>query len=313
MTNTVEFFGLTFDLDPVAFTLPIGDGYSIYWYGILIAVGFLLAVLYGLKTAPKLNLNPDRITDGILITVPIAIVCARAYYLLFYSPKDFFADFFAIHEGGLAIYGGVIGAVIGILITHKVRDVNLADTFDLVAPCLLIGQGIGRWGNFFNQEAFGTNTTLPWGMYSEGYYGTYEHILAQGDSSVNPELPVHPCFLYEFILCLFGFLLVNYVIKHRKFKGEAALIYVMWYGTGRFFIEGIRTDSLMLGSVRVSQLLSAVAVVVAAVSFVMLFKKSKQNNTEYTAVFAAADETNTVITLDDIKTDEGEQNIGDDN
>lgn len=296
--NTVTFFGLTFDLDPVAFTLPIGDGWDVYWYGIVIAIGFLLAFLYGMKNAPRLNINPDRLVDGVIITVPISIICARAYYLLFYSPERFFSDFINIHNGGLAIYGGIIGAVIGIIISCKTRGLNFVDCLDLTAPCLLIGQGIGRWGNFFNQEAFGTNTTLPWGMFSTGSSGTYEYIASCGDPSLNPELPVHPCFLYEFIVCIIGFLVLNKVIKNRKFRGQLALIYGMIYGTGRTLIEGIRTDSLMLGNLRVSQVLSAVIVITSIVIYIILNKKYKEKakECEYQNVFSDRTENSNRIT-----------------
>ena len=126
-TNTVTFFGLTFDLDPIAFTLPIGNGWSVYWYGIMIALGFLLAFIYGLKKAPKLGINTDRLLDGIIITVPLAVLGARAYYMFFYSPETFFSDFLKIHDGGLAIYGGIIGAFIGIVISCKTRKIPFLD------------------------------------------------------------------------------------------------------------------------------------------------------------------------------------------
>lgn len=287
-TNTVTMFGFTFELSPVAFTLPIGkDGWSVYWYGIMIALGFLLAFLYGIKRAPKLSVDPDRLLDAVLITTPIAILSARAYYLLFYSPATFFKDFLDIHNGGLAIYGGVIGAVIGAVIACKIRKLQLIDCLDVAAPCFLIGQGIGRWGNFFNQEAFGTDTTLPWGMFSTGSSGTYEHIVQMGNAALDPSKPVHPCFLYESIWCAIGFILLNYVITRRKFRGQLVLLYGMWYGFGRFLIEGLRTDSLMLGSLRVSQLLSAVIVLAAAAAYIVLWRRTKEKSAEkdYRPVF----------------------------
>lgn len=298
--NTVEFLGFTFNLNPVAFTLPIGNGWEVYWYGILIALGFLLALLYGLKKAPTFNINKDRLIDGVIITVPLAILGARAYYLLFYSPNEFFSSFFSIHEGGLAIYGGIIGAVIGIIISAYTRKLNFIDCLDLTAPCLFIGQGIGRWGNFFNQEAFGTNTTLPWGMFSMGESGTYEHILLMGNSELDPTMPVHPCFLYEFILCVIGFFVLNYFIKRRKFQGQLALIYGIIYGTGRFLIEGIRTDSLMLGSIRVSQLLSALVVIACVVIYVLITRKMKVQP-QYENLFEADNLDNVTLSLKDIE------------
>ncbi len=301
--NTVEFLGFTFNLDPVAFTLPIGDGWAVYWYGILIAVGFLLAFIYGVKRAPVLNINTDRLVDGVIITTPLAILGARAYYLLFYSPKEFFTSFLNIHDGGLAIYGGIIGAVIGAIISAKTRKINFVDCLDLIAPSMFIGQAIGRWGNFFNQEAFGTNTELPWGMFSMGSSGTYEHIVAMGNSNLDPTMPVHPCFLYEFLLCAAGFFILNYVITRRKFRGQLALIYGMWYGFGRFLIEGIRTDSLMLGSLRVSQLLSALAVIVCLVIYVLRMRgvKQKAEVTEYQSVFESDKIDDITLSLTDVK------------
>lgn len=306
--NTVEFLGFTFNLNPIAFTLPIGDGWAIYWYGILIAAGFLLAFLYGMKRAPLLNINTDRLVDGVIITTPLAILGARAYYLLFYCPEDFFTSFFNIHDGGLAIYGGIIGAVIGAIISSKTRKLNFVDCLDLIAPSMFIGQAIGRWGNFFNQEAFGTNTELPWGMFSMGSSGTYEHIVAMGNSDLDPTMPVHPCFLYEFLLCATGFLILNYFIKRRKFRGQLALIYGMWYGLGRFLIEGIRTDSLMIGSLRVSQILSALAVVICLVVYILIIRGKKKVNDDgnYQSVFEQEKIDNVTLTLSDVK--EMEQN-----
>ena len=299
----ITIFGLEFNIDPVAFTIPIGNGWKIYWYGILIAAGFLLAFLYGMKRAPLLNINTDRLVDGVIITTPLAILGARAYYLLFYCPEDFFTSIFNIHDGGLAIYGGIIGAVIGAIISSKTRKLNFVDCLDLIAPSMFIGQAIGRWGNFFNQEAFGTNTELPWGMFSMGSSGTYEHILAMGNTELDPTMPVHPCFLYEFLLCAIGFLILNYVIKRRKFRGQLALIYGMWYGLGRFLIEGIRTDSLMIGSLRVSQLLSALAVVICLVVYILIIRGKKKVNEEenYQSVFEQEKIDNVTVTLSDVK------------
>lgn len=285
--NEITFFGLTFELSPVAFTLPIGDGWDVYWYGIMIALGFLLAFLYGIKRAKLLGIDSDRLLDGVIITVPIAILCARAYYIIF-DPDTTFADFLKIHDGGLAIYGGIIGAMIGAAISCKTRKLKFTDTVDLIAPCLFIGQAIGRWGNFFNQEAFGTNTTLPWGMYSEGGpTSTYSRIISMNNPDLNPELPVHPCFLYEFIWCAIGFLVLNCIIKRRRFRGQLILFYGMWYGLGRAFIEGFRTDSLMIGSLRVSQCLSVAVAIASAVWYFVLSAKSKANGEreEYVPVF----------------------------
>lgn len=300
--NTVTFFGITFDLNPVAFTIPIFGGWEVYWYGILIALGFFLAFMYGLKHAKTLGVNEDKLIDGVIITTPLAIIGARAYYLLFYSPSEFFTSFLNVHEGGLAIYGGIIGAVVGAAISCKVRKINFIDCIDLIAPCMFIGQAIGRWGNFFNQEAFGTNTTLPWGMYSQGMSGTYEHIAAMGNTSLNPDLPVHPCFLYESILCIVGFIVLNGIIKRRAFKGQLALIYGMIYGIGRTLIEGIRTDSLMIGSLRVSQILSMLIVIACVIIYVKIIRKKRTttDNEVYEKQFIGMDKNEYSLSLKDV-------------
>ena len=313
ISNTVTFLGFTFELSPIAFTLPIGNGWSVYWYGIMIALGFLMAFIYGLKKAPKLGINNDRLLDGILITVPIAVLGARAYYMLFYSPETFFSDFLKIHDGGLAIYGGIIGAFVGIVISCKTRKIPFLDCLDLVAPCFFIGQAIGRWGNFFNQEAFGVNTKLPWGMYSEGFSGTYEHIAFMNNPNLDPNLPVHPCFLYEFLLCTIGFIVLHLVSRKRSFRGQLILLYGMIYGIGRFFIESIRTDSLMIGSLRVSQLLSALIVIAAAVLYYLNIRRvtEKKDKTDYTPMFESGIGDNLTLSLKDVAEESTEETYND--
>ena len=172
-----------------------------------------------------------------------------------------------IRLGGIAIYGAVIGAFVFGGLAAKWRKVPLLPLFDLVALGFLIGQGIGRWGNFVNQEAFGTNTTLPWGMYSEGtkaYLQSVQVTLPAG-VTVDPSMPVHPTFLYESIWCLVGFVALALYVKHRKFHGQIFLLYAIWYGLGRGWIEGLRTDSLLIGNtgLRASQLVAYVSALVA--------------------------------------------------
>ena len=301
----VKFLGLEFTLNPVAFTLPFGNGWSVYWYGILIAVGFFMAFLYGLNRAPKLGINKDRLLDGVLITTPLAIVGARVYYVAF-DPEVTIKEILDIHDGGIAIYGAIIGAVIGIVISCYTRGINFLDCIDLVAPCFFIGQAIGRWGNFFNQEAFGVNTNLPWGMYSE--QGTFKKILAdqlfyEKNMNLDPELPVHPCFLYESLLCIVGFVILHLVMKRRSFRGQLVLLYGIIYGSGRFFIEGIRTDSLMIGSLRVSQLLSAVIVIACVVVYILCLRKSKEKRereSDYKPLFNNDITEDLTLTLKDV-------------
>ena len=189
-------------------------------------------------------------------------------------------DVLAIRDGGLAIYGGVIGGFLFGGLACKWRKVPVLPMFDLAAMGFLMGQGCGRWGNFFNQEAFGCNTTLPWGMYSEATrdYLLSSVVTAPKGTVIDPNLPVHPTFLYESIWCFVGlFLLVKY-IKKRKFAGDIALRYLIWYGAGRFWIEALRTDSLLLVpsiGLRVSQVVAAVAVVGGVIAEVILTKRYK--------------------------------------
>lgn len=257
MENTITIFGITVTIDRVAFTIP-GVNWEIYWYGIIITVGFVLAVVYGMKRCKVFGINPDRMLDVILVTAPAAILCARLYYVLFEGMP--ITDFFDIHNGGLAILGGVIGAAVVGAVMCKVRKVNILSALDIAALGFLIGQGIGRWGNFVNQEAYGTYTGSDW-------FGMTGGRISQemGDGLV------HPCFLYESVWCLLGFLILHLISKKRKWNGEIATLYLIWYGFGRFFIEGLRTDSLYIGSsnIRVSQLLSALMVIAGIVLLLM--------------------------------------------
>ena len=191
----------------------------------------------------------------------MAIVCARIYYVAM-APFAYQSiwEMIDIRKGGIAIYGAVLGAFIFGGLAARWRKVPLLPLFDLVSLGFLIGQGIGRWGNFVNQEAFGTNTTLPWGMYSEGteaYLRSVQVTLPAG-MTVDPTAPVHPTFLYESIWCLAGFLALAAFFKKRRFNGQIFLGYVIWYGLGRAWIEGLRTDSLLIGStgLRASQLVA---------------------------------------------------------
>ena len=264
--------------DPVAFTI---FGRDIYWYGILISLSVVLAVIMVYREAKREGLDADCMLDYALLTVPIAIVCARIYYVIFewdqYAADPIRALY--IWEGGIAIYGAVIGAFVFGALAAKWRKVPLLPLFDLVSLGFLIGQGIGRWGNFVNQEAFGTNTTLPWGMYSEGteaYLRSVQVTLPAG-MTVDPTAPVHPTFLYESIWCLVGFAVLAAFFKKRRFNGQIFLGYVIWYGFGRAWIEGLRTDSLLIGStgLRASQLVAIGSVLAAAVLMVIGLRSAK--------------------------------------
>lgn len=286
-TYNVTIFGIHLKISPVAFTLPIGkNGWNIYWYGIIIATGFLLAVLYAARNAKKFNINFDKLLDVVLVTTPVAILCARTYYVIFDGNKlTGIADFFGFGSNsgfsGLAIYGGVIGAAVCGTLMCKLKKVNITDALDLASVGFLIGQGVGRWGNFMNQEAYGSFTGSSfWGMESE------RTVIEMGEGLV------HPCFLYESLWCIAGFLLLNYLVRRRTFSGEISLYYCVWYGFGRAVIELLRTDSLMLGPIKVSCALSAVICLSAAVVLTVIKKKkiNTEENSNYVGVFTTFDE-----------------------
>lgn len=264
MNYHVQFpgLGIHFDISPVAFHI---GGHPVFWYGILIALGFVLAAAYALCNAKKLRIDPDGLMNCILVGIVCGIVGARLYYVAFY-PGDMYRNdpslIFRIDQGGLGIYGGIIGGLIGGAITAKLCKMSIPAVLDLASLGFLIGQGIGRWGNFINQEAFGTQTDLPWGMLSENTGG----------------VTVHPCFLYESLWCAAGFALLHiFTRKWRRYDGQTFLLYLLWYGVGRFFIEGLRTDSLLLPglTLRVSQVLAAVLVLACVVLLVLLRKRTK--------------------------------------
>ena len=287
VTYNVTIFGIHLKLHPVAFTLPIGkNGWDIYWYGIIIATGFLLAVLYGARNSKRFNINFDKLLDVVLVTAPVSILCARTYYVLFDGEKiGGFKEFFGFGTSsgfsGLAIYGGVIGAAVCGALMCRLKKINVLDALDLASVGFLIGQGIGRWGNFMNQEAYGSFTGSSFfGMQSE------RTVMEMG-----PGL-VHPCFLYESIWCVAGFFVLNYLSKKRKFGGQIALYYCVWYGFGRAIIEILRTDSLMIGPIKVSCLLSFLICASALVALILINKKQKQTilETDYEEVFSVDSE-----------------------
>ena len=227
---------------------------NIYFYGIIIACGLVLAVLYCMNRSKEFGIKEDDILDGVLWVTPFSICCARAYYCIF-AWHEYAADPISvlyIWNGGLAIYGGVIGALIGVSVLCKLKKIKLPAMLDLVLLGFLIGQSIGRWGNFMNREAFGapTDSFLRMGLYNT-VTGQTEYY--------------HPTFLYESVWNLVGFVLLHFLSKRRKYDGQIALCYAAWYGLGRCLIEGLRMDSLYWGSFRVSQVLAGVSCVVAVI------------------------------------------------
>lgn len=267
-------------IDRVAFRIP-GTDFVIYWYGLLIGIGLLLGVIYAFKNMRKFGIDSDRALDASMAGFIAAIIGARLYFVLFSwdNYKDNLLDIFKFRDGGLAIYGGLIGAVIVGGLVARIRKLRVTPLLDLAGMAFLIGQGIGRWGNFFNQEAYGTVTTLPWGMTSEKIItGLKDYTMISSYS--NTDLVAHPCFLYESLWCLLGFLLLHLYKKHRKFDGEIFLMYIGWYGFGRFIIEGLRTDSLYLGNLRVSQLVAGTCVL-ASVILILVFRGMVKRSGDY--------------------------------
>jgi len=267
--------GLSFNIDNVAFTVL---GKEIYWYGIIIAVGFLIAILCALHLAKAYGMSSDTIIDIVIYGAPTAIVGARLYYVIFewehYGAYP--EDIIKIWNGGLAIYGGILSAIAVAVIYCKIKKENLALLCDIGSIGLLIGQAVGRWGNFVNQEAFGLNTQLPWGM-TGNVIKSELMFMASSGMPVDANLPVHPTFLYESLWNLFFIILFLVFFSKRKFDGQIFLSYLISYGFGRFFIEELRTDSLMLGALKVSQIVALGCVLFGVVLMVYnLIKPNKK-------------------------------------
>ncbi len=261
---------------PDGFTL---FGIEIKFYGIIIAIGLLLAVLYAIRRAKDFGLTSDDILDIVLVGTPCGIVGARLYYVLSNgTPVD---QWLSIRDGGLAIYGGVIGAVGSVVLfclLSKKRRRKLLPCMDIAGLGFLLGQAIGRWGNFFNREAFGDYTD---GLFAMRLSADRLNVLADSaqktmlqDKMAGGFIQVHPTFLYESVWNILGFVLIHFLSKKRKFDGQVFLYYLIWYGLGRVYIEGMRTDSLMLGSFRISQLLAGATCLIAlAIVLYMLMIK----------------------------------------
>lgn len=266
MNNIIGFpnLNLEFNINPVAFSI---GSKPIYWYGIIIAIGFSLATLYVAKRSKTFGLVEDNIFDMLIYATPLAIICARIYYVAFSFDvyKDDFIGIFKIWEGGIAIYGAVLGGILGIYIYHKVSKVNFLALLDAGASAVILGQAIGRWGNFVNAEAYGAETTSFFMM------------------TFGSDIGYHPTFLYESIWNIIGFVILYLISKYfYSFKGQIFLSYVTWYGFGRGIIEGLRTDSLWFGAFRVSQVLGFITSLIGAISLIVLYKKSKNIQGEFT-------------------------------
>ncbi|MGM9557193.1 MAG: prolipoprotein diacylglyceryl transferase [Oscillospiraceae bacterium] len=267
LTSPITFPNLGISVDPSPVALRV-FGKDIYWYGIIIAVGFVLAVVYMMYRSKDFGVTSDDTLDLVLWTVPIGVICARLYYCIFYW--ELYADnpisMLYIWQGGLAIYGAVIGGTITVVVVSKVKKIRTGVFLDLASMGVLIGQIFGRWGNFMNREAHGsvTDSFFKMGLVDAAGQVTY----------------YHPTFLYESVWNLVGFIGIHFLSKKkRKFDGEVFLLYIGWYGLGRAWIEGLRTDSLMLFStgIRVSQLVAIVSFVAAAAVLAYVLLKKKPN------------------------------------
>jgi phosphatidylglycerol:prolipoprotein diacylglycerol transferase len=266
-------WGLEYNINTWAFQI---FGVKIFWYGIIIALGFLAAVLLATRSCKNYDIKQDDILDLVLFTAPAAIIGARLYYVLFSwsTFKDNLWEIFQTRNGGLAVYGGIIGAFIVAWFFAKKKKIPFLHLLDFGVPYLALGQAIGRWGNFVNHEAFGIMTTLPWRMNGD----VYNEYLAGLSQNVDlAKAGVHPTFLYESLLDFAIFLFLAAYRKKKKVTGEVLFLYLILYGAGRFLIEGLRTDSLMVGmNTRVSQMLSLLLVLVFIVLFIYIrFKKNK--------------------------------------
>ena len=293
-SSKIEYPGLgigEFTIDRVAFTV---FGKPVAWYGILIATGMILAILYIMYRVKEYKgITGDDIIDFSLFVVIAGVIGARLYYVIT-SDRDYsFAEIFAIWEGGLAIYGGIIAGGITALLVCRYKKIRYQCFFDMLAPAVMIGQIIGRWGNFCNGEAFGTATESFLRM-------KLTHVYPSGSEFYVGM--VHPTFLYESLWNLVGFILLNVFYRKRKFDGQIVLGYIAWYGFGRMFIEGLRTDSLYVGPFRISQvvgLLSFLAATGVMIYILVSGKGKRYDSASYKEVQESASENGTPVTNDE--------------
>lgn len=254
--------GLNFRINSIAINI---FGLNIYWYAIFIVSAFSIGIILCKKDDGKYNIKFEQVLEILLFTIPISIICARLYFVIF--KLDYYmqnpTEIINIRNGGLAIYGGIIGAILTISIYCKINKIKLLDILDYFVPYLVLGQAIGRWGNFFNAEAYGTETNniFRMGIIENGIYKE-----------------VHPTFLYESICCFLIFILLYTIRNKREYKGQLTYIYLCLYGFVRAVIEGLRTDSLMLGNLRISQVLSIILCIIFGT--ILIYKKVEKRKNE---------------------------------
>ena len=282
MSSQISFPGLSippFTVNPVAFSV---GGIEIRWYGIIIVLGIIAGFSYAAYRAKQSGLSLDDMLDYVLVALPLGIICARLYYVVFFNDGSYktFYDVIAIWEGGLAIYGGVLGGLLGMFLVSRHKKNKFRAVLDCFAPGVMIGQIFGRWGNFFNAEAYGTLDHIDFPFIGRIFTPHFEKnypLRMVIENGFVGKIAVHPTFLYESVWNLLGLLLIHLFFNRKRFDGEVALWYFAWYGFGRFFIEGMRDDSLMLGSFRVSQILALVLFAASIVLIVIGSKKAKKN------------------------------------
>lgn len=304
--NIIEFpkLGWEFRINPTAFSI---GSINIQWYGIIIAIGLTLAVIYCFPRMKRFGIDSDRAVDAVLGGIIGGIIGARLYYVITkwseYKKDTFKETFLAVintRNGGLAIYGGIIGALIVGLLICKIKKIKLLPMLDIAGIGFLIGQGIGRWGNFVNQEAFGTNTDSLLGMTGGRIQAVIRDGMQPGGEMLKNGLemvwnkPVHPCFFYESVWCILGFLLLAFMSKRRKYDGQLILMYLMWYGAERAVVEGLRTDSLMVGSIRISQALSILILVVSVILQIVIGFKVRRDPESF-VLYASTEESRMLI------------------
>ena len=283
MISQISFPGLSIPpiaVNPVAFSVgPI----EIRWYGIIIVLGIIAGFSYAAYLARYSGFTTDDMLDYVLVALPLGIICARLYYVVFYNDGSFrtFYDVIAIWEGGLAIYGGVLGGLLGMFLVSRKKKNRFRAVLDCFAPGVMIGQIFGRWGNFFNAEAYGTLDHIDFPFIGRILTPRFEQDfplrMVIENASVG-KISVHPTFLYESVFNLVGFCLIHFFFKKKRFDGEVALWYFAWYGFGRFFIEGMRGDSLMLGSFRVSQVLAFLLFAASVVLIIIGCRSAKKHD-----------------------------------
>lgn len=277
MINHVQFpnLGIEVTINRVAFSV---FGFDIYWYGVIFAFTIIRGASVALYLGKKLGINDDDFIDIIMLGTVFGIIGARAYYVAF-APFEYETlwDMINLRDGGIGIYGGLIAGLVSGWFLCKWKKINFFDAADCIFTGFLFGQTFGRWANFMNQEAFGTNTDGLFGMISESttrYLARVAPSLAQQGITVDPNMPVHPTFLYESVWCAIGFIILYRHFKNRKFRGEMLCMSGAWYGFGRFFIEGLRTDSLATnGGLRTSQIIAVVTVAAAMIFIVFNYMK----------------------------------------